>query len=124
MDESKELKAGMTATYEIGGKTVTLKPVTLGKMKKAMAVFSSGTQDPFDAMADHLAEILANGSNDFATREWIADNMTMLEATQVIEDSRKVNGMADGSFFRNGSEAGKAKREIRDLIEDTPTPSV
>lgn len=123
MDEAKDLKAGMTVTYKIGGRMVNLKPVTLGRMKKAMGAFTGGAADPFDAMQDYLVEILAD-ANRFADKTWIADNVTLPDATRMIEDSRKINGMGEGGFFQPGATRLAEPREMRDLTEETPTPSV
>lgn len=120
MEESKELKTGQTAQYEIEGKTVVMKPLTLGKMKKAMMAFQKKS-DTFEMMQEALFEILS-GNNEFATREWINNNVTMPQATQIINDMRKVNGMED--FLGERERKPAATLETRDLIEKTPTPSV
>lgn len=112
--ESKELKVGDTATYQIAGKTITLKPVTLGRMKKAMTAFAivpGKNTDTFDMMQEHLYEILSNGDNAFATREWIGNNVTMPVASQIISDMRIVNGLEQKDFFSTGSPA-KETREL------------
>lgn len=125
-DESKDLKTGMTTTYEIEGKKVVLKPTTLGKMKKAMAAFQKKNADTFDMMQDHIFEILNNGFNDFATKEWIADNISLPMASQIINDMRAINGLGNNDFFQTGGAkvSTENQKEIRDLTEKTPTPSV
>lgn len=123
MEESKDLKTGQTTQYQIEGKTVVLKPLTLGKMKRAMAAFQKKDVDTFEMMAGALVEILANGDNKFATREWINDNVTLPMATEIIADMRKVNGLED--FFQTGAtKSTPAPLETRNLSEKTPTPSV
>lgn len=118
MGESTDLKTGETTSYKIGGKTVVLKPVTLGKMKKAVMVFQKKGSDTFDMMIDHLVEILNNGENSFANRQWLEDNVTLPQANQIISDMRKVNGMGSENF-QNG--AAKSPSEVRDLTEKAPT---
>lgn len=122
MEESKDLKAGDTATYQIADKIVTLKPVTLGKMKKAMVAFQQQDKDTFEMMRDHLKAILDNGANQFATAEWIEDNVTMPMATRIISDMRTVNGLGENGFFQAGG-AKTPSPETRDLSGAAPTPS-
>lgn len=117
--ESKELKVGDTATYDIAGKKVVLKPVTLGKMKKAVEAFKRKDGDTFEMMQEHLFEVLGNGENAFATREWISNNVTMPQATKIISDMRIVNGLERSDFFQ----AGSPTKEVRDL-SGSATPSV
>lgn len=123
MEESKDLKAGMESSYTIGGKTVKMKPLTLGKMKKATQVFQKKGADTFDMMLDSLFEILSNGENVFATREWINDNVTMPLATQILSDMRTINGLGDNNgFFQAAAPAAKSlPTESRDLTEVRPT---
>lgn len=121
MEESKDLKAGDTAYYQIGDKTVVLKPVTLGKMKKAMMAFQEKDKDTFDMMRDHLMAILDNGNNPFVTQEWIEGNITMPIATRIIEDMRIVNGLGENGFFQPGG-AKTLPVETRDLSGAAPTP--
>lgn len=124
MEESKDLKTGDTTSYEIGGKTVKLKPATLGKMKKAMAAFTMApgqTMDTFDMIQNHLTEILSNGENDFVTKDWIADNITLPMANKMIDDMRAINGLEKRDFLKKGAaETGKV---TRDLDVQLPTPS-
>ncbi len=120
--ESKELKSGDTATYEIAGKKVVLKPVTLGRMKKAMEAFKDKDGDTFEMMQKHLLEILTNSDNDFMSLDWIADNVTMPIATQIVNDMRIINGLERNNFFQEGVPKAEP-RESRDLSGQA-TPSV
>lgn len=122
MTESKELKAGETTTYDVNGKVLKLKPVTLGKMKKAMEAFMAKDVDTFEMIQNHLVEIFANGENDFATKEWIADNVTLPMANRMIDDMRAINGLEKRDFLKGG--ATEAIKVERDLVELKPTPSV
>jgi len=121
MEESKELKVGDTATYAIADKVVTMAPVTLGKMKRAMEAFKNKDVDSFEMMREHLFEILSNGKNEFLDRAWIEENVTLPQATRIISDMRIINGLGDTSFFPAG--APKEPKEIRDL-SGAATPSV
>lgn len=118
-----DVKTGQTKEYEVGGKRLTLKPVTLGKMKKAMGAFMKKDGDAFDMMLDHLTVILDNGCNPFATREWLEDNITLPQANEMVTDMRAMNGLGSNDFFRMGA-APAVKNETRELLEKTPTPSV
>ena len=120
MQESKDLKTGDQTSYEILGQKVILKPVTLGKMKKTMEAFKRENADTFEMMIDALVEILANGQNPFATREWIAESVTMPTASQMIADFRTINGLGENGFFQTGT--GKSSLpETRALEEGTQT---
>lgn len=122
MEESKDLKTGETTSYEIGGKTVTLKPVTLGKMKRAMDAFMAKDADTFEMIQNHLVEILANGTNEFATKDWISENVTLPMANKMIDDMRAINGLEKKDFLRKGA-AESGEKVTRDLVDQKPTPS-
>jgi hypothetical protein len=117
MNESTELKSGDTATYNIGGLKVTMVPCTLGKMKKAIDVFKDGDKDSFEMIQEHIFQILSNGQNDFATREWINENLTMPLAVQIMTHMRIINGLEQNGFFQKAGAMTLKPLEVRDLSE-------
>lgn len=112
---SDELTVGSSTTYEIGGKTVTLAPAALGKIKRALNGLTDSNVDVFDRLRNTVAELLANGKNDFATPEWIEENVTMPDATRIVSDARVINGLGENGFFGKGSTT-----QTRELEEGKP----
>lgn len=99
---------------EIGGRTVLLRPLPLKKFKEAMkVVFSvmdafakSATIPPAEFMKQLPEMILGNfdalvpfiidrGVNDFATPEWIEDNMTVPDMEAILAAAYVINGVDD-----------------------------
>lgn len=119
---SQELKVGQRATYEIAGRSLTVKPLPLGKMKRATMVFTETGQDNMDLISRYLLILLDNGSNEGVTLEWIQDNVTIPEAQEMLDASRVINGL--GSFFQKGPSSLEGRVEERPLLETPPTPSV
>lgn len=97
-----EIKVGQNVTYEIGGRTLTLKPLTLGKIKRAMDSFGKDEGDQFRRIAAYLSNVFENGVNEGIDFQWILENITLPQATQIIEDSQKINGL--NSFFPKATE--------------------
>jgi hypothetical protein len=119
MSEEK-LQVGQSVKYEIARRTLTLKPLPLGKMKRATLIFAEPSGGDMETIAKYVAAILDNGLNANLTTEWIMENVSLPEAQRIIEDSRTVNGL--GSFFQRGEPSVEIKTE-RPLEETTPTPS-
>ncbi len=120
--EEKKLQLGDEAKSKIAGKDVVMKPLTLGRMKKAMMIFQSKDGDAFDMMQRAIVEILSP-INDFVTNEWVADNVTMNEATKILMDMRTINGISSQKDFQDGPEK-PAIRVENELLEKAPIPSV
>lgn len=118
MTESEDLDTGATTSYKINKKIVVLKPLTLGKLKKAMSAWQLDG-DNIDKIHAYVYEILSNGENDFATREWIENNVTLPMANKLIERMMAINGT--NSFFQAGDAKEKAPAETRDLVDQTQT---
>lgn len=122
MEESEDLDTGATTSYKISKQKVVLKPLSLGKLKKAMMAWRI-EGDNVDKIHEYVFEILANGSNPFATREWISDNITLPMANKLIDAMMKINGTS--TFFPAGDAKAKTgAAETRDLADQTPIPSV
>lgn len=118
------VQLGQPRTYEIGGRKLLLKPLPLGRIKKASAVLSgAGETDNFVVISKYILEILSNGENHDLSLEWIEENVTLPDANQMIDDSRRMNGL--GSFFQKAPEAKapEAMQEKRELSEATQIPS-
>ncbi len=118
-----DVKMGDTKTVEVGGKKLFLKPVTLGKMKRAILAFKNSDADPFETMLQYLTEVLNSEENNFANRQWLEDNMTLPVANEIINDMRIINGMGGADAFPAGAE--KLKIVEKDLPESSnkETPS-
>ncbi len=122
MEESEDLDTGATTSYKIKGQTVVLKPLSLGKLKKAMMAWKIDG-DNIEKIHQYLFEILSNGENKFATKEWIADNITLPAANRLIDRMMTINGT--NTFFpAGGAKAKTGAVETRDLADQTPIPSV
>ena len=118
----QETQIGQSKTYNIAGRSLSLKPLALGKMKKATMIFSQKDKDSVELLAEYLLCIFDNGENDGLTKDWINDNVTMVMAQQIIDDSRKMNGL--GGFFPKGPAPAEQPKVERPLEETAPTPSV
>ena len=95
-----QLTVGQSTTYEIAGRSLKLKPMTLGRMKKATLIFAEKSDDSMEIVARYIMATFDNGENKELSIEWITENMTLPEAQKIIDDSRIVNGL--GSFFPKG----------------------
>lgn len=118
MTESEDLDTGATTSFKIKKHTVVLKPLALGKLKKAMMAWK-GDGDNVDKIHAYLFEVLSNGENEFATREWIGDNITLPMANKIIERMMAINGT--NTFFQAGGAKEKTPAETRDLDDQTQT---
>ncbi len=116
-----ELKVGQSATFKIAGRDLRLKPLSLGKMKRATMIFSEKDAD-IELIGKYIFAILDNGENPKITLQWVQDNVTIPEAQEMIDASRKINGL--GNFFQKGPTATNGVKEVRPLEETMPTPSV
>ena len=120
---SDELQVGQSVDYTIAGKKIVLKPMALGRMKKATAIFADKTGDNVEIIAKYLQAILDNDANQDLTLEWIMENVTMPQAQDIMKASKTINGL--GSFFPTGGAPTPAVKVERPLEETVPpTPSV
>ena len=120
MDEKP--KVGMTKTYDIDGAKVVMKPVTLGKMKKAMTALLQPGAESIEALLNYFTIILDNGENPTINRQWLEDHLTMPTANQMIADNSEINGMGQKNFLTKGGPVEVLKE--KDLEERNPaTPS-
>jgi hypothetical protein len=119
----QENQIGQSKTFEVAGRLLHLKPLSLGRMKRATMIFGDKTIGNLDAIASYLFAILDNADNKDLTQEWIAENVTLPQANEMIDASRQINGL--GSFFPKAPTAPEvpSPKEERLLSEITPTPS-
>lgn len=117
---SEPLTVGQSVEYTVADRTLKLKPLALGRMKKAMLIFQEKGSDNLETIAKYLLTILDNGTNHDLTMEWILDNVTMPEAQKIMDDSRIINGL--GSFFQTRTaEQPKTERPLDETIPLTPS---
>jgi len=117
MSEQK-VEVGGTVTYEISDKKLVLKPTSVGRMKRAMMALK-GDGDMFDNIVAYMSVIFEGGANDFATKEWLEENVTMPQANKIIDDMRVINGMGQ-SFFPKGEPAKVTEKDL----EESPAPAI
>lgn len=113
---SEELEVGGSRTYEIGGRTLKLKPLSLGKMKRATTIFTEKGGDDMDLIARYVLAVLENDENKDLSLEWIVENITLPLAHDIVLDSRRVNGL--GQSFQTGPTPVVAK--VERPLEETP----
>lgn len=121
MEQGTEKQVGQSVSYTIAGRELKLKPMSLGKMKKATLIFSE-KGDNLELMANYLVAILDNSENEGLTKEWVQDNVTLPEAYDIIRDCRLINGLEQP--FLKGTAQPQAPIVERELSEATPIPSV
>lgn len=117
MEESKVMVGG-TVTYEISGKKLVLKPMSVGKMKKAMLALRE-SDDALDNVLAHLEVVFSNSENEGVTKEWLSENITMPMANKMIDDMRAVNGMGGRDFL-----ASRGELKEKDLQEKSHAPEI
>lgn len=118
-DTPLQVQVGQSVTYNIAGRTLILKPLPLGKIKKATMVLAEPEKNNMDKIADYLSMMF--DAKDEITPDWILENVNLPQANDMIDTSRQINGL--GSFFQKGEPAKEIKTE-RPLEEQLPpTPS-
>ncbi len=104
----KELKAGDSLDFVVGGKTLTIEPVPFGQIKKILraVVTESGAKEVSDITIINIADkyigqifplMFPKGKYDFLKDEWLEDNMTIPVLRKMLESAIVVNGLQD--FF-------------------------
>lgn len=119
MTESHALKPGETATYTVKGKTLTMEPVPIGKLKEVIRVLSN--PDPEDISKTVVAWFGAAfdpETHDFLTPEWIQKNVSLPLYNQIVKDALAINGVGN---FQNGD---APQRETRPLVESQTPPTL
>lgn len=123
----KVLKSGDDVTYSIGGKNLILSPMPWGKLKKVFALVSDSasaisgdlTNDPSRFMKwvsdllinqadDFLIMLFDKQKNEFLDKDWIDQNITLMQIQQIISDAIIVNGVTDFLAKRGGIVTAKA----------------
>ncbi len=111
-ERSPELKAGDSATYQVKGKTITLEPLPIGKLKGVFGVLSNPVKDDLAVtIADYLLLVLDVEAHPFLTREWIEKNVTLPIYNQIVQDATKINGLTS---FLNGEK--RTEKELRETV--------
>lgn len=116
---SEDLKVGQSVEYTIAEKKIVLKPMALGRMKRATEIFAQKSGDNFETIAKYLLAILQNDANKDAalTLEWIMENITFPEAQEMMRASKLINGLGD--VFPKG-EVGLEQKKEKLLDETVP----
>jgi hypothetical protein len=103
--------------YRIGGQTLKLEALPIGKLKQAMKQWAEA--DPADwtgTIAGYLLAVFDKGTHPFLTKDWIENNVTKPQADQIMADVATVNGLPN--FLNRGSQT-----EERPVMEvETKTP--
>lgn len=139
MSESKELKAGDTVTYEIGGQKLILTPMPWGRLKKAFRLFSESwanidkndINDPAKfmkwvgitleaRMEDMFPLFFDIKQNEFFNTEWVEENITLSQIQKIIVDAIKINGVSD--FLASQGKINKPSTPPTEIPSD-PIPA-
>lgn len=135
MPATADLKAGQTAEFPLGDKTLVVEPIPFGRLKKIIRIIAevSGKVDKkklsedflsvvpplLDGYIDEFIPLLFSSSkHPFVTKEWIEDNLTIPVTRQIIVAAIQVNGLGD--FF------GKTARPLasKAVSEENGTSSI
>lgn len=110
----KKLQAGDSVTYEIDGKKLIMDPIPWGRLKKVIALVSESATGINDDLMNNQAKFMAwigtmiekrmddlfpllfnEKKNDFFNKEWVEDNLTLLQIQQIVLDAITINGVQD-----------------------------
>lgn len=119
---NEELQIGQSVTYTIAGRDLVLKPIALGRVKRATEIFNDKSGDNLELIAKYLLAILDNDANKplGLTFEWILDNVTFPESQEIVRAHKIINGL--GNVFQNGGTAQvKQERPLEEVVPPTPT---
>ena len=111
MSESNDLKAGDRCEYKVGDKTLIIEPIPYGRLSKLVkivlgSVDNIGKMETKDVMYklpeifdQHLGELISlifdKKKHPFLNKEWVNDNMSLVDMRVIIEKGVKVNGIDD-----------------------------
>jgi hypothetical protein len=103
----RELKAGESIDFIVGGKTLTIEPLPFGNIKKILKTITSLADEKSlnniafatNFMDKYLVQIFPQlfikGKYPFLTDEWIEDSLTIPDLRKIVEAACVVNGLQD-----------------------------
>ncbi len=137
-ENNKELKAGDSVLYGIGGKDVCMSPIPYGRLKKITKIVFNA----FDELGDEgetdssfmrkMPELIEKNIDQllplmfdmnhygFIDQEWIDTYIDIPLAVRIFEDAIKINGLT--SFFSKMTRKPKAKVEPQKKNPVEPIP--
>jgi len=100
-----------TLTYQVGDKTLTMKPLTFKEFKKALKIVESvsaslvaaGPKDPV-SFVQAIPPLLAGKFNELAPllfpgqgvdEAWVDENLTIPMARKIVMDAARINDVLD-----------------------------
>lgn len=134
----KELKAGESVLYGIGGKDVCMSPIPYGRLKKIMkivfeafdelgeedqtnSVFMRKMPELIEKNLDQLLPLMFDMNEyGFINQEWIDAYIDIPLAVRIFEDAIKINGLT--SFFSKMTRKPGAKVEPQKKNPVEPIP--
>lgn len=110
----KNLQAGDSVTYEINGKKLIMDPIPWGRLKKIIKLVSDSSSGITDDLMNNqalfmkwIAEMIEkrmddlfplffdSKKNNYFNKEWVEDNLTLLQIQKIVMDAITINGVQD-----------------------------
>lgn len=112
----EKVKAGQTVEHAIGGRTLVVAPIPIGKLKAVLEKFknTTGIDDVADMYGTHLVTALSF-NNEGLTKEFIQDNVSLPLAQQILGEFALVNGLPN--FFQEVATSTSPEKTEKELAE-------
>lgn len=135
-NEPNGLNPGDRYEYQIADQKLIIEPIPYGRLKKLMRIVFSvmnkfGKEEANVMMSipqlfeDNIGELVAlmfdNKKHKFLTKEWIDDNVTIVDMRRITEAAMKVNGLQD--FLGKMGAKGKPAPMTANTATAIPVPS-
>ena len=96
MDETKMDvfdPASMEIKYQVGGKTLVLRPMKWGSFRKLTKLSAENPTDQGDQIFGMLKILFPGPEHDFFTQEFFDNEMTLAQSAEIIRKSGELNGI-------------------------------